>query len=185
MNHNKEEKLRDLLIQSIEGNQDSYKIFLTELIPILRSFFQKKIQNSNDVDDVIQETLISIHRALHTYDKRIAISKWIYTIAHRRYVDFIRKYSKTQKNKVELETIIEFPANKEIELIEQYEQSDRIKSVLNLLNEKEQKIFKMLKVEKFSIKEASKILNLSEGALKVAIHRIYKKIKNLIQQKEL
>lgn len=185
MTPNKEEKLRDLLIQALGGDQNAYRTFLIEIIPILRAFLSKKVQNSSDVEDLIQETLISIHKALHTYNRNLSVFKWIFAISYRRYVDFIRKNSKREKIKIQVETIADFPTNREKELIKQYEQNNRIESVLSLLNEKEQRIFRMLKIEKFSIKEASKLLNLSENALKVAAHRIYKKIKNLIQQKEL
>jgi RNA polymerase sigma-70 factor (ECF subfamily) len=53
------------------------------------------------------------------------------------------------------------------------------------MSERERKIITLLKIENYSIKEAAKILNLSESALKVAAHRAYKKIKKLLKENEL
>ncbi|MFN3604534.1 MAG: sigma-70 family RNA polymerase sigma factor [Leptonema sp. (in: bacteria)] len=180
-----EQKLKELLLQSLKGNQLAYKTFLEELISILKKYFSKKIQNQTDVDDLIQETLISIHKALHTFDKSLPLYKWVYTIAYYKYIDYIRKNSKIKKNEIQWETFTEIPTKLEKEAILSYENANRIESVLNLLTNKEKKIFQLLKIEKFSIREAAKELNVSEGALKVAAHRVYKKIKKLINQKEL
>lgn len=180
-----EAKLKELMIRSLNGDQSAYKTLLQELILILEKYFQKKVQNPTDIEDLIQETLISIHKARHTYDNKLSLLNWIYSIAYCRYVDYIRKISKIKKNEIQLETFPDVITNREKEMNFLYEEKNRMESVLNKLSEKERKIFTLLKIEKFSIKEVSKKMQMSEAALKVAAHRIYKKIKKLINQEDL
>lgn len=180
-----EAKLKELMIRSLNGDQDAYKTLLQEFIIILEKYFQKKVQNPSDIDDLIQETLISIHKARHTYDSKLSLLSWAYSIAYCRYIDFIRKTSKIKKNEVQFETFPEDITNKEKDMNYLYEEKNRMESVLNKLSEKERKIFTLLKIEKFSIREVSKKMEMSESALKVAAHRIYKKIRKLINQEDL
>ena len=53
---------------------------------------------SEDVDDLAQETFLRVFRALPYYDSRAKLSTWIYTIAHRVTIDFLRRNSGTRKN---------------------------------------------------------------------------------------
>jgi len=53
------------------------------------------------------------------------------------------------------------------------------------MTEREKKIITLLKLENYSIKDAAKILNLSESAVKVAAHRAYKKIKKILSENDI
>jgi len=178
-------RLKELLIQAQEGNQDSYKKFLLETTNILKSYFYQRVNDHNFIEDLIQETLISIHKALPTYDPTLPVLNWIYTIAYRRYIDFVRKDARIKKNEYSTETFYQYSSNITYKSQENYENQNRIKSVLDRMSERERKIITLLKIENYSIKEAAKILNLSESALKVAAHRAYKKIKKLLKENEL
>jgi RNA polymerase sigma-70 factor (ECF subfamily) len=178
-------RLKELLIQAQEGNKDSYKKFLLETTNILKSYFYQRVNDNNFIEDLIQETLISIHKALPTYDPTLPVLNWIYTIAYRRYIDFVRKDARIKKNEYSTETFYQYSSNITYKSQENYENQNRIKSVLDRMSERERKIITLLKIENYSIKEAAKILNLSESALKVAAHRAYKKIKKLLKENEL
>ena len=51
-----------------------------------------------EVDDLTQETFLRVFRALPYYDGRARLSTWIYTIAHRVTIDFLRRRAGTRKN---------------------------------------------------------------------------------------
>ena len=51
-----------------------------------------------EVDDLTQETFLRVFRALRYYDQRARLSTWIYTIAHRVTIDFLRRRAGTRKN---------------------------------------------------------------------------------------
>ncbi len=179
MNDTQLNRLKQLLLKSLEGNKDAYKEFLLKTSKILNQYFSKKVFNKSYVEDLIQETLISIHKAKHTYDPAMPILNWIYAIAYRRYIDFIRKDSRIKNFVIYTETFTNFSSNLNYNNEETYDNLNRINSVLEHMSEREQAIIRLLKIEKYSIKEAAKILHLSESALKVAAHRAYKKLKKI------
>jgi RNA polymerase sigma-70 factor (ECF subfamily) len=91
--------LGDLLCSGIGGNQTDYAKFLKKISSLLRPFVAKKI-TSADVEDVLQEILISIHKARHTYDGERPIMPWIISIARFRMADYFRKYYAQMRHNV-------------------------------------------------------------------------------------
>ena len=83
-------ELKDLFKSALEGDQKKYSSFLQIVTKILRCFVKKRIA-VNSVEDVVQEILISIHKARHTYDGIRPIMPWIFAIARFRIADYLRK----------------------------------------------------------------------------------------------
>jgi len=65
-----------------------------EVSVLLRSYFKKKIFDTNSVEDLLQETLLSIHKSRHTYFPDRPVGPWFYAIAQYRMIDFFRKQKK-------------------------------------------------------------------------------------------
>ena len=49
--------------------------------PVLRAFIMRRLGASADVEDVVQNILLSIHRAGHTYDTQRPFKIWMFAIA--------------------------------------------------------------------------------------------------------
>jgi RNA polymerase sigma-70 factor (ECF subfamily) len=107
------------------------------------------------------------------------------SIAYRRYVDYVRKDIRIKKFEISTETFNQYASNVRYKTEENYDNQERIKSILELMTEREKKIITLLKLENYSIKDAAKILNLSESAMKVAAHRAYKKIKKILSENDI
>jgi len=178
-------ELKNLMLQALEGDQDSYKKFLMNTSKLLKNYFYTKVYDQTVIEDLAQETLISIHKAKHTYDPKLSISNWILSIAYRRYVDYVRKDIRIKKFEISTETFNLYASNVRYKTEENYDNQERIKSILELMTEREKKIITLLKLENYSIKDAAKILNLSESAVKVAAHRAYKKIKKILSENDI
>ncbi len=176
-------ELKSLLLKSLQGDSSSYEKFLKQLIPILRNYFSSRLYDSYSIDDLVQETLISIHKAKHTYDINLPVLNWVFSIAYRRYIDFVRKDSRIKKFEISTETFSLHKSN-ESNIEQSFEFKNNIESVLNKMSERDKKIITLLKIENYSIKEAAKILKISESALKVAAHRAYKKIKKILYEED-
>lgn len=83
--------LAALLSVGLTGDQAAYADFLSQITPLLRRMVAGRIAAS-DVDDVVQEVLISIHKARHTYDGQRPIMPWVVAIARFRMIDHLRKH---------------------------------------------------------------------------------------------
>src|SRR5258706_2273064 len=87
-----EEWLRDLLVRGLAGEAPAYHAFLKELSAHLRAFLRKRLLNLlDDVEDLVQETLLAVHNQRHTYDPGRPFTAWVHAIAKYKLVDFLRR----------------------------------------------------------------------------------------------
>lgn len=157
----------------LTGDRAAYGDFLSQLSPILRKVIGKKIPRS-DVEDVLQEVLISIHKARHTYDGNRPLMPWIMAITGFRVTDHLRKtYSEMRHSQVDitdyenvLEAVTETPG-----------ENESINEMLDSVGQRERKILSLMHVEGYTASEVGSQLGMKESAVKVAAHRAIKKIR--------
>ena len=63
-------RLATLMESAQQGDALNYESLLAEVAILLRAFFQARGVPSHCLEDLVQETLISIHKARHTFDSR-------------------------------------------------------------------------------------------------------------------
>lgn len=165
--------LSALLLAGIGGDQGAYARFLHQITPLLRRIAGRKIPAS-DVEDVVQEILISIHKARHTYDGTRPIMPWLASIASFRITDHLRKhYAQRRHQSVD---IADFE-NILFDVTTEASDNESIDALLTEVPEKDKKILTMMHVEGYTAKEVGKQLGMNESAVKVAAHRAIKKIR--------
>lgn len=170
----KNKLLSDLIAQSLNGDQVAYAKFLQEVTIFLRPILKKKIVSS-DVEDVLQEVLISIHKARHTYDGKRDILPWIIAIMRFRVMDYLRKYYAQMRHQI---SEIEDFENILVDVTESTSENEIIDDLLADVDQKNKEILTMMYVEGYTAKEVGSKINMSESAVKVAAHRMIKKIRN-------
>ena len=142
-------ELQDLFKGALEGDQKKYSEFLSIITKVLRSFVKKRI-TVNDVEDVVQEILISIHKARHTYDGIRAIMPWIFAIARFRIADYLRKiYSNIRFENCDFEELCEILPDVTI-VGQDYEYID---DILKNVPSREKTILTMMYIEECSVRE--------------------------------
>lgn len=165
--------LQDLMRLAIDGNQNAYQEFLNEISKIFRAVAAKKVASA-DIEDVVQEILISVHKARHTYDFNRPLLPWLMSIANFRIIDYLRKhYSEMRHKTSDIEEFIDVLAD----VTNSTSNTELVDEMLAEFDEKQQKILKLLYVEEYSVKEVGKFIGMSDSAVKVAAHRAIKKIK--------
>ncbi len=180
--------LSSLMGLAQEGDKQAYSQVFQKITPLLRSFIAQKIRNHDDIEDIVQEILISIHKASHTYDSNRPFEVWMYTIARYRLNDHLRTYYKDESLKDKI--LIEASSNSETyiandNVTEDIDSNEYIANLLEELPEKQRTIVTMMKIEGYTAKETAERVNMSESAVKVAAHRVYKDLaKKLSRERE-
>ncbi len=158
-----------------QGDKQAYGHVFQQITPILRRFVGNSLNHPEDVEDVVQEILISIHRASHTYDTDRPFKTWIFTIARYRLTDHLRAiYAKSGKG-----TDIDFDhmtyqLTSDENVTKCYEDREYLSKIMQSLPVKQRKIVNMMKIEGYSAQEVAQLMNMSESAVKVSAHRAYK-----------
>jgi RNA polymerase sigma-70 factor (ECF subfamily) len=176
----KTDSFEALMRQANNGDKRAYAVLLQETSRFLRPFLAKRLNSSAEVDDLMQEILISIHKARHTYDGERPYKPWAYAIARFRLHDYLRvHYSDHLRHAIELsdvENSLHVPVTKPAITYES------ISGELRRLPQKQAAILKMMHQEGYTAKEVAKKIGMKESAVKVAAHRAYKILRNKLER---
>lgn len=179
---NAKESLEALMVRGLAGDQKAYAALLQQLAKIVRGYLYRKIPQEQDLEDVVQEVLVSIHRARKTYDGSRPLKPWVLAIAGYRLNDYLRKLYRTKSREVvdydTMENVLEEPVT------EPQFDSELLDMAVKSLPNRQQKIVTMMKVDGYSAKEVAKRMDMSVPAVKVAAHRGYKKMKDFIEREQ-
>jgi RNA polymerase sigma-70 factor (ECF subfamily) len=148
------------------GDETAYRTLLAEISGPIKSFCQKKVGFLGVTDDVVQEGLIAIHRARHTFIPGRKFSPWMWAVVRYSMIDYLRSHSRFTK----LEDLSQFenviPMQEQTTPAEKENQASLL-SVMNELPEKYREVLHLTKIEGRSVKEVSAALGVSESAVKV------------------
>ena len=137
------------------------------------------------VEDIIQESLIAIHAARHTYLSERPIGPWVYAICQNRMIDHLRRTKRHQAIAIDDETMDLF-ATDEISHssdksgLDRDERINQIEDAMARLPADQRRLVTLLKIEDKSVREVAAMTGMSESAVKVSAHRAYQKIRKWI-----
>jgi RNA polymerase sigma factor (sigma-70 family) len=129
--------------------------------------------------DLMQETFMKVWQNLDKFRNQAMISTWIYRIAVNTCLSWLR-VEKRQAKDVLTDNIIE---NKREELSEKNEQIALLYKCISKLEESERIIITMV-LDEVPYPEIAEISGISEGNLRVKIHRIKNKLTDIYNRYE-
>jgi RNA polymerase sigma-70 factor (ECF subfamily) len=160
----------DLMRAANAGDGGAYRRLLGELAPVLRANARRGLVGAGrpaaDAEDVVQETLLAIHLKRHTWDAAAPIGPWIAAIARNKLIDSLRRQNRHAA--VPLDDVGDFLAAEEAPADYATVSVDRH---LEVLPERQRAVVRAIAVEGASIGQAAQKLSISEGAVRVALHR--------------
>ena len=171
----KEAEFETLMRLALAGDRRAYADLLQATARFLRPFLARRLNQSDAVEDLLQEILLSIHKARHTYDGKRPYKPWALAIAKFRLLDHLRThYADHLRQAVELSEVENILSGHVTESAITYES---IKGEIDKLPEKQAAILQMIHQEGYTAKEVAEKIGMNESAVKVAAHRAYKILK--------
>ena len=170
-------RLASLMESTQSGDRAAYATLLREVDAILTPYFRRRLRCVDTTCDVIQDTLMSVHSARHTYDPEKPFLPWLFAIARCRLVDHWRK----QERHAGSEPLdnVDTPDKSELSV----GSSGSVASeALAELAQNDRDVIQLLKIEGLSLKEVAKKLQLTESAVKVRAHRAYQRLRNVFHR---
>ena len=166
--------LRNLLIRGLSGDTHAYHAFLKGVSVQLRSFLRRRLANLPDeVEDVVQESLLAIHHQRHTYDAGQPVTAWVHAIAKYKLVDLLRRRGSREALTDPLEDGNDLFSSVDSEADDARRD---IAKLLNLLPDRQRLPIVHVKLEGLSVAEAASLTGMSESAIKIGVHRGLKKL---------
>ena len=166
--------------RSLAGDQRAYAELLQQTSGLLRPFLVKRLSFTNEVDDLLQEILISIHKARHTYDGNRPYKPWMFAIARFRLQDHLRAYYSDQLYRADdLSEWEDFLHEDVTESVISYES---ISGEVERLPEKQATILRLIHQEGYTAREVAAKIGMTESAVKVAAHRAYRILRQKLEK---
>lgn len=156
------------------GDSVAYRALLEDVHPLLRAVLRRWFRDPEDLRDAVQETLMTLHRARHTYDPSRPFERWLAALARYTAADLLRRQMRRAAREVAFDVVREPPVASEAG-----ETADLARALARL-PPAQREAFAMLKLEGLSLAQAAARAGTSVGALKVRAHRAYKAIKAVL-----
>jgi len=162
------------------GDRDAYRRLLEAVTPYVRALAARHIGNRSDVEDTVQDILLTLHTVRHTYDPARPFGPWLVSIANRRIIDALRRQGRSSAHEIPAEPEHETLSLPEANLQEAAADARMLREAVERLPAAQRDAIRMLKLEELSLLEASAASGLSVASLKVATHRALKRLREVI-----
>lgn len=169
------EHWQDLAAKAQKGDAAAYRKLLSELVPVIRRTIIRSLPNPQVADDVVQEVLISVHKALHTYDIRRPFMPWVQSIINFRKTDYLRQHYAARDN---IKVSLDDPDTPDYLITRSHDGTVKdIEDAFEALPAKQKKVVELMKIKGYSAEEVSEKTGMSVSAVKVSAHRALQKIR--------
>jgi RNA polymerase sigma-70 factor (ECF subfamily) len=168
------------MVAAQAGDRAAYEKLLHDCIPFIKRVARGLGIRPNFIDDVVQETLLTVHQARQTYDPNRSFTAWLRTIAQRRAIDGLRRAARTRTREVHAPLAYvnhsDSPGHPE-ETILQNDQSKVLNFALSKLSAGQREAVEHLALQSRSLAQTATVTGRSTGSLRLDWHRALKTLR--------
>jgi RNA polymerase sigma factor (sigma-70 family) len=179
-----EERLAALMKSAQGGDADAYGALMQELAVRVRQIVRHRraFLEHADVEDLVQDVLLSVHAVRATYDPTRPFVPWLLAITRNRLADAARRYARHGAREVAVDLDVTFFSERTNTVTATYGDPDALKGAIADLPAGQRSAIEMLKLREMSLKEAAAASGTSVGALKVATHRAMEALRRKLKK---
>lgn len=168
--HGREDEWTDLMRLANAGDASAYQRLLRAVTPVLRAAARRGLvragQPVDQAEDIVQDILFAVHLKRHTWDSNAAFAPWLFAIARNKLIDALRR--RGRRVFVNIDDFVEtIPSEPVAETVP----AKDVDVHLETLPPRQRDVLRAIAVDSASIKDTAAKLAMSEGAVRVALHR--------------
>ena len=179
-----EDRWGEWMSQAQGGDRQAYDRLLHSVLPRLRAFVRSRVWDQNIAEDVVQNVLLSIHQARHTYRPERPFGPWLRAIARNAVIDSLRSRGvrvRVEVPLVDLDTAVDRGPAPDA----QRGLSPVLSAALAELPATQREAVELLHLQELSSAEAAEKLGISAVALRVRAHRGYKALRARLNREDI
>lgn len=174
-----------LMKSAQEGNSAAYAELLRLCVPIISRAVRSQCHSGLEMDDVVQDVLLSLHSVRHTYDPDRPFAPWLAAISRHRATDALRRRGRISRNETAVPELPEtFSREESNKNADGPGDPDLLKRAIAELPSGQRQAVELLKLKELSLREAAAASGMSIAALKVAVHRGLKTLRQRLAGEE-
>jgi len=176
--HTDELRWAALMISAQTGHEADYRQLLRELSAAIDRYLRSRFGHHHYIEDCVQESLVAIHEARHTYESHRKFRPWLFAIVRHKAIDTLRR-QRSYQNAVDRHAAEQLD-HPQVGGLQHLEKQVFQGHLISALSPEHREAITLTKINGFSNAEAAEQLHISEGALKVRIHRGIGRLKRLV-----
>jgi RNA polymerase sigma-70 factor (ECF subfamily) len=166
----RDDEWTDLMRSANAGDSTAYHRLLKSVTPVLRAGARRGLsragQPPDQAEDIVQDILLAVHLKRQTWDANAPFAPWLFAIARNKLIDALRRRGRRVFVNIDdfAETIPSEPPADTLPAVE-------VSRHLSDLPPRQRDVLQSIAVESASIKATASKLSMTEGAVRVALHR--------------
>jgi len=174
------------MVAAQAGDRAAYETLLRDCIPFITRVARGQGIRPDLIEDVVQETLLTVHRARQTYDPNRSFTAWLRTIAQRRAIDVLRRVGQTRTREIHAPLAYENhsdPSDGPEETAFHIDHTEVLNSAVGKLSARQREAVEHLAFRSRSLAQAATVTGRSTGSLRVDWHRALKSLRTHLSGK--
>ena len=165
-----EDEWTGLMRSAIAGDDAAYHRLLKSVTPVLRAAARRGLaragQPVDQSEDIVQDILLAVHLKRHTWDANAPFAPWLFAIARNKLIDALRR--RGRRIFVNIDDFAEVLPG---EAAEETASAGEVAAQLQTLPARQRDVLQSIAVDSASIKDTAAKFSMTEGAVRVALHR--------------
>ncbi len=157
------------------GDKQAYAALLVASRRWLLNYYRRRVAPAQ-LEDLVQDTLLSIHRKLASYEPQRPFTPWLAAIARYRFIDHLRNFYRRAEDELG-DHDVEIESGEETIIARV-----SLERLFEALPKAQSRAIELVRIDGLSITEASASTGQSESLVKVNIHRGLKRLALLVER---
>lgn len=163
-----------------QGDKHCYEQLLRELRTAISAYLRSRLGQTEFIEDVTQECLLSVHAGRQSYDTDRPFRAWLFAIVRHRTIDFLRR----QRGPWSIPAA-DHEDPSELTAPESLQAACEASTLLAQLNPAQREIIVLMKYLGLSAEESGQYLGISVASARVRLHRALHEIRRLLRSDRL
>ena len=162
------------LVRAAKRDRSAFAALYRRYVGRIYRYVYSRVGRKADAEDLTARVFTEALEGLDGYREQGEFSAWLFTIAHRRVVDHYRRKRPTRPLDEALDTVGDGP-NPLTEVVRE-ERLEHLARLVEGLDEEKQELLRLRFAGELTYREIGEIVGRSEGAVKMAIHRLLRRL---------
>jgi RNA polymerase sigma-70 factor, ECF subfamily len=176
----------DLLVDLMRRYQQADAHAADQLVltasPILARYLHSLVDTPRQVEDLLQECWLRIHRARASYRPGEPVLPWMLSVARHTRVDYFRKWKRSSGRESSIDAMTHHPAKDPQPEIQRHLEAGEILRMVRQLPHSQREVILMMKVADMSVEEVARATGSTRSAVKQKAYRAYQTLRKMLAQ---
>ncbi len=162
------------LVRAAKRNRSAFAVLYRRYVDQIYRYIYSRVGRKADAEDLTARVFTEALEGLDGYREQGEFSAWLFTIAHRRVVDHYRQKRPTQPLNEALDRIGDAP--NPLAQVVRSERLEHLAKLVKALDEEKQELLRLRFAGELTYREIGEIVGRSEAAVKMAVHRLLRRL---------